>query len=154
MVIDSDKLAMQCIKAALFVSVLITVGFWGNWWVVVGAWVAMYPMAMVFGLIVGFVGAALGWETESEAQVWADETKDLIAESSPETVGKFQDADIHEWVMLKRPDNGELVRCMFDRTIDMRGDFEFQPPEGTWFCITPPGILYVAVHPGNAAPQA
>lgn len=141
---------MRCIYAALLTAVVLTFVFWGDWWIIIGAWVLMYPLAMFLGLVMGFVGAALGWETESEAQVWAEETEDLIAESSPEIVGKFQDFDIHEWVMLKRPDNGELVRCMFERTIDMRKDFEFQPPEGTWFCITPPGILYVAVHPGNA----
>lgn len=148
---DSGQAAMRCIWMALAAAILMTIGFWGNWWIVASSWIAMYPFAMLLGLVYGFTAQALG-ATIEDPKVWAQETEDLIVESSPEIVGKFQDADIHEWVMLKRPDNGELVRCMFERTIDMRGDFEFQPPENTWFCITPPGILYVAVHPENTAP--
>lgn len=151
MKMDTEKMAMRCLQLAVLAAVFMTIGFWGNWLVVVLSWVVMIPFAMLLGLVSGFVGAALGAKVE-DAKVWAQETETLIAESSPEIVGKFQDADIHEWVMLKRPDNGELVRCMFERTIDMRGDFEFQPPENTWFCVTPPGILYVAVQPENTAP--
>lgn len=155
MQLDSEKMAERCIMLAISAAVLMTIVFWGSWWIVAGSWVAVFPFALLLGLVSGFVAAAMGATVEEDdPQVWAQETETLIVESSTEIVGKFQDADIHEWVMLKRPDTGEHVRCMFERTIDMRrNDFEFEPPQNTWFCITPPGILYVAVHPENTAPQ-
>jgi hypothetical protein len=154
MKVDSGKMAERCIWSALLAAVFITIGFWGDWWMVGIAWVMAFPLAMLLGLVIGFIGSWLGWEID-DPQVWAQETEELIGDRSETIIGKFQDADIHEWVMLKRPDNGELVRCMYERTIDMtKSNFEFTPPDSTWFCVMPPGILYVAVHPGNAEPSA
>lgn len=144
---NADKMAEWCLILSALLAVIISVMFWGNWLVVVGAWVIAFPFAMFLGLIAGVVGNALGMplisDDEESSQVWAEETDVLVLERSEALVGKFQDEDIHEWVLLKRPDTGEPIHLVFSRTIDMRGDYEFEPPQEEWFCILPPGIMYV-----------
>lgn len=152
--IDSSKMADRCIYTALIVAALFTICFWGDWWIVACAWLLMYPLAMLLGLITGFVGSWLDWKVE-HPQVWTDETDIVITERSEEIVGMFQDAIIHEWVILKRPDTGEPLKCLYKRSFDMsKSDFSFTPPENTWFCVLPPGILYVAAEPENAESSA
>ena len=151
MIPDNEKLAERCFWSAIVIVVSITVLFWGSWLIVGIAWLLAYPLALLFGLIIGFVGAMLGWETgeAEEIRIYASEVEDIIAERSATVIGKFQDADIHEWVIMKRPDNGELVRCEFEYTMDMCSS-NFTPPDNVWFCVMPPGIFYVA-KPENIA---
>lgn len=150
---DAEKMAEYCLIAAVGAATMLTVMFWGTWLVVIGAWVLAFPFALLLGLISGFVGHAMGVQMHSTddddgdiediAQVWTDEAGSMILERSVETIGTFQDAPIHEWVLLKRPDNDEPIRLVYNRVIDMRNAYTFEPPDDEWFCILPPGIMYV-----------
>lgn len=147
---DAEKMAEYCLITAVGAATMLTVMFWGTWLVVVGAWVLAFPFALLLGLISGFVGHAMGVQMRSAddgdiediAEVWTDETETMILERSAETIGTFQDAPIHEWVLLKRPDNNEPIRLVYSRVIDMRHGCTFEPPDEEWFCILPPGIMY------------
>lgn len=164
MELDTGKMAMRCLGSSLFAAVLITIFFWGDWFAIGIAWVMAYPLALFLAMLTGFVSALLGInlvndaevpDEDPDAKVWSDDTANLIVQTSPEIVGVFQDQEIHEWVMLKRPDTGDLVKCSYSRTYDMRDpNFEFVPPKNVWFCLASPGILYVAEPENTVAAQA
>jgi hypothetical protein len=139
-----EKLAELCLGIAALTAVSITIGFWGSWVIVALAWILMFPFAMLLGLGAGFLVRPSEEDDIEDAQMWTNDEDITITERSEEIVGLFQDETIHEWVMLKRPDNGELVRLKYERTIDMRNEFEFEAPRNTWFCILRPGIMYIA----------
>lgn len=140
---DTETLAGRCLASAFLAAVFITIGFWGDWFIIIIAWVMAIPLALFLGLVVGFVAAALGMTME-DPQIHVNETADIIVERSPEIIGKFQDHDIHEWVVMKQPKTENLLKCKYSRTIDMTKEFEFEPPDNIWFCIIPPGIMYIA----------
>jgi hypothetical protein len=113
-----------------------------SWWFIGLACLLFVPTAMGLGFMAGFMIDKN--ETVQTARVWTNETEILIAEHSTEIVGIFQDAEIFEWVLLEKPDGTGQVRCSYARTFNLDKGEEFIPPEGSWFCLLPPGILYVA----------
>lgn len=143
--LDSEAIAKQCIKAAIAVSVVLTVLLWGDWFSLLLVWIFMYPMALVFGFITGFWLSAIG-ATEPEERVWIEDEEDeesceiIVLEYSPATLGRFNDSDIHEWVIIKRPDTGEAIRLEYDRCVSFDADFE--APHKRWFAILA-GVVYV-----------
>lgn len=154
MKLDTDKLAAYCFWGGICCAVLMTVAFWGSWFLIIFAWVMAFPIALMLGLVVGFVGSAIGFTIEKpDAKIWAEDTAELVAETSTEIVGLFQGAQIFEWVKLKKPDGSGFEKCWYDRTINLdHQNFQFEPPAGVWFCVIPPGILYVA-RPENGEPE-
>lgn len=141
MQIDSDKMASRCIVTAIITTLAITSFYWGSWWVILSAWVLAFPLALLLGLISGFVSHGLGFTVEDQ-KVWTGEAEVVITEKSEAILGLFQENKIHEWVILKRPDNGELVKLFYWCTVDMSGNSVINTPEN-WFVILHPGIMYV-----------
>lgn len=140
---DAEKIAEYCLGATALAAVALTIMFWGSWFLIIGVWVLAFPFAMFLGLVSGFVHRALnGPVMVQEPLLWLDDVSALVLEVSPETIGTFQDAKIHEWIILKRPDNGEPIRLGYNRTVDMERDTSFEPPDEKWFCVLPPGIMY------------
>ena len=131
--------------AAFLTAVFLTVVLWGTWWVLL-IWVLAYPFAMFLGFATGVYLQGTGQipaPDETQENIWVDENSEMIVGHSEETIGTFNGEPIHEWVDLKRPDNGEIIRCYYDGTM-RDDDDDLLVPEGTWFCVVPAGIVYVA----------
>lgn len=143
--VNSDKLADICIRVSCVFALIGTWYFWGTWWVL-AAWLAVLPLAMLIGVLLGFVLAALG-ATMDAPSVFVDEDGSHIVERSSTIVGVLGEHKIHDWIVLKRPDNGELVRLTYDRIVDAKTWDD--APDGRWFALEPGGILYT--EPENAA---
>ena len=139
MSIDSENLAEHCIKAALGAAALCTLLFWGEWWTVLFCWVMVYPAALVLGFIMGFTLNAMGVEM-TQQNLWMDQGENIV-ERSETTVGKLGELTLHEYIILKRPDNGENIKLYYDRCVDLRQEWE--APNKLWFVVEPGGILYV-----------
>ena len=140
MKVDSEKLAAQCMKAALAITLINTVVLWGEWLAIAICWVLALPLAMLLSLIVGNILYYMG-ATMVKQNLWVDDADITIVERSPEIVGKLGENTIHEWVMLKRPDNGELVKCFYETVIDFN---DWEQPDNRWFVVLDGGVLYVA----------
>lgn len=167
---DFDRAALACIKAALLTLVavvcLIILGGHSLWWIV-PAVLGTYPLSMVYGFIYGmFLGST---HTEEELQGYDEieeqeqeqpsedqfyfEELDSDMEFSPEIVGKFKDALIHEYIIVNHPaKEGEKLKCTYNRTVDDINNFSV--PVGCWFVLLMPGIVYTApVEPTEPEPE-
>lgn len=137
----AEVLAGRCIVVSIMITALVTAFMWGNWIMIGLLWVIGMPiMTLVFGYLTGFFFSAMG--ATQDNQLWFDESGSLVVERSAEIIGTFNGALIHEWVMLKRPDNEELIKCTYERTIDVREE-ELDLPNNQWFVIED-GVLYVS----------
>lgn len=139
MIVDPEKLGTRCLQLAALCAMGATVFFWGSWILIIIAWCGVIPLALFFGLITGFVGAAIGARVE-KARVWTEDTKIVITARSEAVFGTFRDMPIHEWVDLQRPDNGETIRLEYLCTVP--DSKNFTPPLKVWFALLSPGILY------------
>jgi hypothetical protein len=168
---DAGKAAVRCIYAAVAIATALTVVFWGEWFAIVLSWILAIPLSLVLGTLYGFVGSMLGYravdaedgfdgefdddeiDIEEDPRFWLNDD-DSDIEYSDETVGTYKDAKIHEWVLIDNPTvKGEKVKCLYETVVDL--DNGFNPPDGRWFILLEPGILYVAdPEPENTATNA
>lgn len=139
MSVDSENLAKHCIQAAVGAAALCTLLFWGEWLTILFCWLMVFPMALLIGFLMGFVLNTLGVEMEQQS-MWLDQGENVV-ERSENVVGKLGDLKIHEHIILKRPDNGELVKLYYDRVVNLQNEWE--APNKLWFVVEPGGILYV-----------
>ena len=137
---NNERAAERCIYAAGVVAVLITVLFWGTWMVVVLAWIGVIPLAMFFGLVVGFVGAAFSRDVVSSApESKVQDPENPIIRTSEKVIGRYKDEDIFEWVLVQHDD--EQTWCEFSGTVDL-DTYDFVGPEGKLSCVTAAGVIY------------
>lgn len=161
---DAGKAAIRCLYAAVGIAVLLTMVFWGEWLAVVLAWVFAMPLALVLGSLYGFVGAAFGYtpvddededeeiDVSEDPRFWVNNDDSGIVYSDA-IVGKYKDANIHEWVMIDQPESNKKIKCTYETVVDM--DLGFTPPDSKWFILLEPGILYVAEpKPENSVAEA
>jgi hypothetical protein len=139
--VDTEDLAMTCIKIALLAAAVGTFLAWGDWFAVAIIWAMTYPLAMFLGLLAGY-GLHFMGATMQKQNLWVNDDDINIIERSPEIVGKLGENTIHEWVLLKRPDNGEHVKCLYEKFVDINKGWE--PPDNRWFVVLEGGLLYVA----------
>lgn len=167
---DTDKAAIRCIYAALAITVILTVLFWGEWLAVTICWVFAIPLSLGLGWFYGFIGDLLGFtpvgaedkeecdylddeeiEVEEDPRFWLSDNDSGIIYSD-EIIGTFMDANIHEWVLIDKPESeGIKIKCLYETIVDM--NYGFNPPNDRWFILLEPGILYVA-EPENTVAEA
>jgi hypothetical protein len=141
----TSKLAALCWQAAAITTIFLTAVYWGQWLIVALVWVFAFPIALLYSFIVGIVGHACGMtvkhEDADEDQLSTVFIADEEFEKSTETVGRFKDKDIHEWVIIDDPrvENTRL-KLFFTGTVDIEAGFE--PPADVWWAVLPPGLLY------------
>lgn len=165
---DAGKAAVRCLWAAVAIATTLTVVFWGELLAIALIWIFSGPLALFLGYLYGFVGSALGYDAvdmdedddeidiEEDPRFWLNDDDNGIVYSD-EIVGTYKDANIHEWVLIDKPEsNGEKIKCAYETVVDM--DYGFNPPDGRWFILLEPGILYVAdaepENTGEAAEEA
>ena len=142
--VDGDALASYAIRAALATTLVGTVYFWGEWFWVMGAWLALGPLALLYAFVLGFFVESMGGTTQQV--LFLDVEGERIVERSPEIVGHLRDHKIHEWVMLEHPESKEHIKLLYERVVDIDN---WDPPEERWFALEPGGVLYV--QPENSA---
>lgn len=140
---DSEAIAKWCIAIAMLSAAFGTGIFWGDWLAIAMVWIIAMPItAVLLGFLAGFVLSFLG-ATEEQPMVWINEDSDeLIVGHSDTVIGRMNDADIYEWILIKRPDTGESIKCFFERKFDYENE-ELELPNNQWFVVNH-GALYVA----------
>lgn len=158
--VDFDRAAMTCIKAALLTLVavicLIVLSGVSPWWIV-PAVVGTYPLTMVYGFLYGmFLGSThseeelegydedseYAEEEEEDPSVYLQEI-DSDIEFSEDIVGRFKDAEIYEFILINHPaKEGQKLKCSYSHTVDDIN--EFRVPTDCWFVMLMPGIVYTA----------
>lgn len=141
MQVDSDSLAAKCIWTSVAITVLLTIFFWGDWLILLGLWCLFLPaLALVSALLLGYILNAAG--ATVDGQLWVSATEVTILDRSAEIVGNIDGKLIYEWVILKRPDTGEAIKCFYERVIDLEND-DWDVPNNRWFVVVD-GALYAA----------
>lgn len=164
--VESEKMAEHCIKAALGAVALFTLAFWGDWWFILFAWMMVYPIAILLSFVLGHILYALGATIEKQSLWLGDDVK--VIDKSTDIVGRWNGAEIHEWVTIDRPDGGGHIKLQYKTIVDLSQEWE--APNKLWFVVIDGGILYVedalakageavaaavqAAHPENTAPPA
>lgn len=139
----AEVLAGRCIIVSIIISAVASIFLWGDWVLLSLLWVVGMPlMTLLFGYLTGFFLVMLG--ATQDNQLWFDDASALVVERSEKILGTFNGSPIHEYVVLKRPDTDELVKCLYDRTIDLQAE-EIELPSQQWFVLEN-GILYIADH--------
>ena len=158
--VDFDRAAIVCIKAALLTLVavicLIVLSNVSLWWIV-PAIIATYPLTMVYGFLYGmFLGSThTAEELEGYDEILEDDPIDQEdpsvylqeidsdIEFSEEIVGRFKDSEIYEYLLINHPaKDGEKLKCFYSHTVDDIN--EFRVPTDCWFVMLMPGIVYTA----------
>lgn len=173
---DIEHAARQCIKAAILtVTVFVCCVFlfdWNKWWLTASV-LSVYPLALFYGFLYGLIfGTPKDFQALSdeelaelaeldelepmedsspapEPQFFFEEVDDST-ELSPTVIGRFKDADIHEYVVVNHPSKpGEKLTCTFSHVVHDTNMFTV--PVGCWFVLLMPGIVYTApVEPENS----
>lgn len=160
--VDFDRAAITCIKAALLTLVavicLIVLSSVSLWWIV-PAVIATYPLTMAYGFLYGMFLGSKYTEEELEGYDGVDEEYDSDeAEEDPsvylqeidsdiqfseDIVGRFKDVEIYEYILISHPaKDGEKLKCSYSHTVDDIN--EFNVPTDCWFVMLMPGIVYTA----------
>lgn len=159
---EVDQAAKKCIGAAILTAVaficLVFLFDMSKWWLAFTV-LAFYPLALLYGFLYGMfffrqedlqalteedqaeMEEALDARDDQEHDYFFEEVEDT--EFSESVVGRFKDADIHEFVLVNHPNNpNQKLKCTFSHVVD---DIErFQVPTGCWFVLLLPGIVYTA----------
>jgi len=155
MQIDSAKMAEACIKAAALTATALTILFWGEWIFIALVWLMAFPMALLFGLMVGFAASAIGAtvteepeDEEEQASVWLNDEQ---FEKSEAILGRFGEYPIHEYIVVPNPKDpsAEKLKLMYSNTVNAEN---FEAPAKLWWAVLPGGLLYVEPEPENAKP--
>lgn len=137
----AEVLAGRCIIVSIIITTLATAFLWGDWVIIGLLWIIGMPiMTLIFGYLTGFFLSAMG--ATQDDQLWYDDTGDLVVERSEKIIGTYNGSPIHEWVMLKRPDTQEMIKCVYDRTVDPQAE-EIDLPNNQWFVVEN-GVFYIA----------
>lgn len=171
MVFSSDTVAKRCIQAAVFTSAVITSAYWGQWGTIIWAWIGCYPLAMIYAFLFANImenlfGAVFVDDEDLLEEVSHEEDSPVILHEyeddsgaiySEEIVGRYLDANIHEWVLVDDPeDKTKKIKCFYYNCVEFGKDFRL-PGNAEFFILLEPGILYVKFHdpePEQSQPSA
>jgi hypothetical protein len=116
-------------------------------WMILGSLVLFIPVLVLFRALLEWVLPTANSEKQHIAY-WVDDAELHINTHGP-IIGTFQGAPIYEWVEIPKQKTGEMIRCYYNRTVNLEGGQDIPVPEGVWFFFIEPGILYLA-EPENA----
>ena len=166
---DIEQAARKCISAAIMTVIALACMVFlfdlNRWWLTALA-IAIYPLSLAYGFIYGMFFArqedvqVFSEEDQAEMEAMLDEQTTLDTSSDPHNeyffeeldettelseavIGRFKDADIHEFVVVNHPGlPGQKLKCTFSHVVHDTNLFSV--PEGCWFVLLMPGIVYTA----------